>query len=784
MRMHPGPGRSGMVAIPGAADIIAAWQAMSGGVNYALDGFARLGGASFPTTTRLDRLSGEAMGRRAGAKVFAQLAAEHYADKVLGNNPPDFDLFAGQVITERRLQFMKQAYQSLAKQGLAAAAHYRAQATAARTATRTAKRAGNVAGQIWNEEQAKRHAASASAEARRAKEAARAAAGVTTTLIPANPLKVQSDYNAAMAFPAMQDVINRWNADFVPVQEALGKKARGLEPTDPIHSFTQVPGSPMNLKPVRPGEAASKSHASTGGGKGNLRNVQFRRLGTTLQAHGNAAAYDISLRKIIEKTLVDAADLAAKADAARIMERAMLGAWGRAGSIEINGEKFPEVPFTRPPKGTQANTSERDTFHVHPKAHEEWLRADSFDRVEPYQKVFAALATVPTVGSLASAVEAITHTLNLGGALFLPGVHLNDVIRGVRNRTKNDPDFKAALVRLAKINAVKPRGLESGSFVDLANKVIGLAGHQVPEHVTIRGRQVQTKNLDPTHWGGKWLDAFSDVMRISMDKAFDRLVKRGLVKDTETNRRDFINKNLGQYNEGPMNGALRWVRRTGLGPFAVAGTTMTLRAMRLLTGGIGIPAASWGAAAQLRAEALGRLAVVLGSTFALNYAWWGRWDGDDQTPFGELKIGVDKNGKTVSWPTPASIFRRGLRAVGLLAIIEGARQGKMPGEIADRAAKDMMHSAFHPLLGPAYQLAHTAATGENAIGMHVAGKAKKGESQIFQYNVPAAAGNLNPMVANLTGLDNPSKEQTEWYEKVMKLAGPLAPKTHGPPKKK
>ncbi len=675
-------------------------------VNFVRDGVGRFSGKMFPTATRIDAKAGEAMARWSAAETYAHAAAEHYLAKILGENPSPADrLLAGAVITERRLRWMRQAY----------------------------LQAGD-----------------------------REAAGKVTSIIGAegSPLRTFADYRSALFSDKMQDVLKRWKDELVPVLDATYRKAQGLPVDDPIQSLTQIPGQPVNLKPEYGGADLPRTAA------GNLKNLRARKLPFSNQATGDAPAYDIDLGNMIENSLQRGIPLAAKAEALRELHAAGMLKWNheRAG-VEFDEGHGVEFPNVKPPAGTQAAGPGQTSAYVDPRIAEEFRNVMNLEQKEGYKKVAMALSQIPTIGALASSVEAATHSLNLAGGVFNAGVKLGDLMKNAYQRLFDKPKARERLLELARIGAQKPPGLETGTLTQSINRLAEwTTGHTLPENA---------KYYDPTYYAGRLLDGMSDIMRVTLSDAYDHLAARGDVKGSESGKRDFINEALGQYDKKAQNGLVRWIRETGIGPFATAGTTMTTRAARLLIGSTGAAASSVQASVRMRAEVLGKWAGVIAGAMLLNYLKWGRSDGDEHTPFGAIKLGQDAQGRTVYLDTPVSIQRRGLRAIGALAVIEGNRKGLARGQMLDRATSEILQSQLHPFLGPSYQFAHTAFTGKNAVGVQVAERVPQGQSQMTA-NVKAAFSTANPVIGAMTGSDR--KDALSLKQKLIGLGGAWAPK--------
>jgi hypothetical protein len=738
-------GESGQLNVPlNRAAMKQAIEQVKRALHYVRDAFGRISGKMMPSTTRMNRQAGESLARWAVANEWADRAADYYTDLTLGEGASeDADAIAGAVLTERRLRYIRKVYQEKADALRDDASTLFGDASAAKQ--KEADKYQKLADEVE-----------------------------TVIGKPGSALPDFAAYKRVLGSPRMQKILADRREQVVPVMEANFRKSQGMDDTDPIISETQIPGDPVNLKAMQGGESPTKTTVFTRGA-GNLKNLRMGKFPFKVQATGSADAYETSYRAIMANTFRRGYPVAARAEAYRDLHAAGLLKWGNRGETKTFDDK-PGIffPDAKPPKGTQSAGPNDDGAYVHPDIAGEFRAVLAIDPVEGYQKALATINALPTIAALASSVEATTHGTNLFLSAFAPGVRPNDLQRNAYNRLAGSMEFRKKLLNLAKIGAIKPPGMESGSMFGPMNKLANFVnGKDLPEAL---------KMGDPTYWGGKYLDAMSDIMRVTLADAYRRLAQKGLVPSTETGLRDFVNQWAGQYNKKAQNGMVRFLRNTGIGPFATASTTMTSRAVRSLFGGSGAKGTSAAASIALRALTLGKMAAMLAGAFALNYASWGRWDGDDNTPWGAIKLGTDSHtGKTIYVDTPVSMVRRGLRALGFLAAIEKSRQGAPPGVVADKMVDQAWRSLIAPAMGPGVQFAYTARTGENLYGTRLAEHAEPGEGGQTWLNMKAALANANPAVAALTGADEPpgNLHSSSDLERWSKLLGPLGPKFRG-----
>jgi len=725
---------------------------------FIVDAVGRLNGRMFPATTRLDPAAGEKMAKYATVRPFVELAAEHYLDKVLYPGASDAARRqAGAVLTERRLRYMRFAFKR-----------------AAQDARRQSQQHLAAAQQTANPVQQQMHLRESTRQKRRANVYDRWAGNVSSIVgAPGSPIADFATYRRWLNSPSMQRVIRDWEQHFVPVMEANFRAAQGLAPTDPIDSLTQIPGSPINIKALRPGDdpMAPSSVRVSEGGPGTLRNTRARKFRFAESARGDASGYDVDLKNIIEATLNHGVPVARKADMLRQLVDAGLAKWVVEGQPAVFGDdERPgrEIPNVRPPIGTQTNLRRQTALSVHPDVYGELRRALAVDEPGAWAAVTNGIMSLPMAGALASGVEAASHTINLAGSMFEPGANPIHLATGIYQRIRDYPAFREKMLKLAEIGAVKPHGMESGTISQQLQRAAGLFGAKLPDWA---------HRVDPTLYLGRALHAFDGATRIMLDKAYDHLVATGAMPDTVTGRRDFINR-TGQYSAKAQNGFIALLRATGIGPFATAASQMSVNAVRrvFMGGGVGKGVAG---TVRMTAEGWARLFGLVGASVVANLLAWKRWDGADDVPFGAIKVGKTKDGRSLYIDTPASLVaRRGMRAVGLLAFLDAARHKEVTGATQDKALSDVGHSLAHPAMGPGVQFGYMAATGKNTLGHRVAAKVEHGQAE-WPENLKAAARNFNPIYAALTGAKHP-REEVSWFERVNDLFGPFGVKTAPP----
>ncbi len=717
------------------------------------DYFGELSHEMAPRTTRMDRIAGEKLSQLNAADNYVREAIPSYIDRILGPDAtPEDDMRAGGVYVEKRLRKIREFVQGEVDRLAGEIAQHTESLKRLKDALANDPQVKALkAGEAIRERIAKTEKAISDLE-KEHKGRVKEASEVKTTIHILNPagLRSEADFEEAKNDPKIEAILQRRREILVPELDKNYRMAQGTPDDEDIHSPTQIKGDEGNLKAIRPGETISPSMMFTSPNRGKLTNTRISRFGFARKATGSAQGYDLSLSAMIEHSFRHGYKRAMKAEAIRDMVSKGLAVWDHEKAFHPGHEEFPNV---RPPQGTQENERNQTSLFVKEPANDEFRRAIAVDkpmRLEEVRQVMNLL----TKGALASTVEAAYHTKNIMTMWTKPGMHPLDFIQNAYGVIKGHTEIQRQITELARIGALKEGGFESSGFWG--------------------------SKKNPFTWAQRWLTISDKAMRLTMDDAFDRLSKQGRVENTETNRRNFINQ-LGQYNRKAQNHIVAWLRDTGLGPFATAGTRYYMEGMRGLTFEPGAKASSTGHAVGLRAEVMGRTLGILAATAVANYLFWGRVDGDDATPFGALKIGDtpdDPNKPGLPKTSYVDLtnltgMTRGLRQTGALGVIEGSRSDKTKGQIVDKSTDQIVHSLIHPAAGPPVQSAYTGFTGKNISGYQIARKAEPGESQHVE-NLKSAAWNVNPVVGSLSGHNRPAAqaEKATTMERLMDLLGP------------
>ena len=500
----------------------------------------------------------------------------------------------------------------------------------------------------------------------------------------------------------------------------------------------------VNLIAIKSGEGTPKTTAR-GSSAGNLRNPLLKPSPFGKRAKGTGEGYEIRLSKMIENTLKKGSEIARWHEATQQM--------GKDGIAQIGS------PVKRPTidgKPTVGFDLKRRTLlsegQTIPQDKVLWVRADLAGELRQalnvdsphYSRTLRAAADLANRSALASLTEAMYHTANQISALVQSpgtGTIIKPMFQKAMQYLQRDPIVRNRLVELARMGATKE-----------------------PD-----APMIGWQKINPLQWTGRAIKLTDRIGRLVLDDAYTKLVARGLEKETETGRRDFVNR-FGQYNIRGQHRLVALVRQTGLGPFATAGTNFYALAAKSLAFSPGLKGSSVSANLQLRGAILARYAAIGAGVALANYLKWGRFDGGNNTPYGAIRLDDDENGKTryfdVLGRTPLG---RGLRETGLKTVIEDARSGQLGTETMDKAVKTAGTAMLSPFEGPLVRDLAVGLTGYDPSGFDVAEHAPIGQSQAVA-NLKAMAVEANPIVSSLMG----NKNANPLLENQL---GPFAPRT-------
>lgn len=565
-----------------------------------------------------------------------------------------------------------------------------------------------------------------------------------------SPLKTQADFDAALNDPKIQEAIQRHKDTVQETATQMHEETGGKLAGPGLRT-----GAFVNLKALFDGA----DEIMSGGGRGNLENFLRRKTKFGQQATGTAENYELNYRTLGERMI--------EANYSEYAKRQMYDQLVKDGLAQYAnpGDPIPDtlgkkpVRFRIERKGTPAGEGKARTYlkdlWVNRDIAQELRNAENVDG--PIERPAALLAVnILNKLQLAGPTDAAWHIGNMlssisgsqGGKSFLvdvlrkvPGVNVADTIGRVWSSAakvlKDTPEIQAQIADLAKIGAM-------------------------------RG--------DSTHMGfsGKLIGLLDKAGRLVRDDLYQNLVDRGLVENTEANRREWVNQ-LGQYNPRLMGQFQRFFKEAGISPFIVAGRNFNRMGIRKVTLSPGIKASTLQAAAALRAvEAVGVVTTLFAIPALLNFLTTGNPTGRPGTKVGQIDTGKNRSDGSLIVIDPAQWIglRRGMRITGINAVSEGLRKGESQKTITKNAIRDVLGGIIHPWSGPAVNMASVAVTGYSPTLYK--------ESKVpgdFGENFLAALKQVNPLVASYF---KGKEKDTGSSEPAFALAGAVGVKSVKP----
>lgn len=306
----------------------------------------------------------------------------------------------------------------------------------------------------------------------------------------------------------------------------------------------------------------------------------------------------------------------------------------------------------------------------------------------------------------------------------VPGArHIDAMMRighEMRRVILDDPAVRRELADISKIGAL--RAEEQGQSLISRTPVVG-------------------KYIDMGHW----IQLFDKAGRLARNKMFDNLVDRKLIKDTELDRREFINK-MGQYNARLMS-KFQDFQRQYVSQFVVAGRTFNRNAFQRVFMSNQARALNPAAYAKMKAlNAASLFSALLVTPVVFNMWTTGKPFGRKGTDIGSVDTGKDdENGRPIQIDIlQTTLLRRGFRNLGLQALQKGVRAGKDFGTTATDMGRDVANGLIHPWAGPPIRAGWTAITGKS-VGF--GGFPLSKDTDSLTDNFLAGLAQVNPMVA-------------------------------------
>jgi hypothetical protein len=317
-------------------------------------------------------------------------------------------------------------------------------------------------------------------------------------------------------------------------------------------------------------------------------------------------------------------------------------------------------------------------------------------------------------------------------------------------------------------------------------------GPAIRDEIARMAEQGNIRAEHPPDWfqkithGQQLIHAVDTGSRLLMNRFFDNMVERGKFENSDANRRGYLNQ-VGMYNRRLMGPWMQSLMDSGWTPFIVAGRNFNLQGVRGITLNPGAQATNVGAALQMRLiNGIGAALTASVIPMMLNTITTGTPMGRPGTPVGAWDLGraEDEKGAHQALDLLGWIgVRRGMRAVGLDALIEGMRAGHTADQISEEAAKQMAQTWAHPWTGPLTGFLARAVAG---LAPDVRGKmeAERYPGQFWKQRLENVRAAVKSMNAPFYALQRPAwqalgfdqDDKTPYYSNFTKtfLKGPAA----------
>ena len=502
---------------------------------------------------------------------------------------------------------------------------------------------------------------------------------------PKSPFQSEAEYQAYLNEPAVKTAIERHKSLWDQVIGPMYRKAMQIDDSVELPSRGLQTGARVNLFSPKDEPGAPQRNMVQGVGQGNLTGTMRRKSPFGQQATGAGRTYNTNYHDMMANTYGRQLEVANKnAFENQLVDsgHAVIANVGERPTLP-DGEETTSFPLKRTgivikdaegePRPMQVNRN----IYVRKRLAGEYRAAANVDLTQvPW------LAKKLTGGfnhaALAGLTDATVHIQNLASALFtrpsVAGGALSDTLLSTFGRADVPVTIVKALVKSLKDN--------NEQLSQLAE--IGALRPEFP-----------TKNP-----GARVIQWADKTTRLVLDDAYKKMVEQGLVEDTETNRREFVNQ-VGQYNRRAQNSLVRLGRDTGIAPFATAGTTFNALGIRTALMDPGVKATSTPAALALRANVLSKWVGGVTLVASLNYLTSGKVAGRPGVPIGNIDTGkTDENGRPLSIPVFDLLgLGRAMRVTGARGAMTAYRNGLTPGDTVDATGRDIANTQLAPWTG-------------------------------------------------------------------------------------
>ena len=556
-----------------------------------------------------------------------------------------------------------------------------------------------------------------------------------------SPFKTNKDYQDALKDPQIQAAIQRHNdivlKDATQRHEELGGEKLKL-PDQRMFVNLKFPGS----------EDLGR------GATGNLKATLQKKSITNQERKGTAEEYDTSYRSMAERMI--------KANYSEFQRKLLndeyvkqgLGAYvkpgdkipdfGRHGAMEIPVRLQRAILLK---EGESPNiVSQNKSLYIRKDLAPEYMQALGANP-SLIGGALRGVASILTKVQVQLGVDTVQHTVNMLSAV--DGVTRAQGYKNVIGVKEYDT-LKRIVQNIANVQRDDPQTQQ------LLREMAANYGIARPEH-DFQG-MFGGKSL-----GGKAISTVDKAGRLTLFQIAKELAAKGLIKDNEADIRNFVNKNLGQYNIRLQSAFTAFAKST-FSPFIIAGKTFNrLAASRLLLSP-GVKAANPQAWATMRArQALYIATGMVVIPALLNYKFNSQAFPED-TKIGEIKL---PDGKIIDMGR-YTFERRGERITGVGPVIDEQLlprlRGEQPAAMGQTAADsftDVARGFAAPYAGPLPNMAASLLTGKTALGYQ---SAQPGEQYPY---TKAAVRQANPIL----GAGMSDQPTTDFERRLEQITG-------------
>ena len=516
----------------------------------------------------------------------------------------------------------------------------------------------------------------------------------------------EAEMQAARQDPEMVAAAAAWNQHVVPHMDQLYNEMKGMDPnteSDGRGRYSDL-GERVNLLPMnRAAELAEWGNQDKPLPEittSNYRNPNVRRDPFARKAK-LTGTYATDAELILLNSLGGRINEVTKLRLFKALERQGAGAItdGRErGPASLNGEVTARLAIRMPEPGKDGRTALVEKSLYVPRSIAPEVRSILNTDMKLAHHPVASFVTQIQLMQLA---DMASHLKNMHSVI------VNALGRGSVTR-----DLLNRVPFLSSVNSIREIW-KVGNEVAADTPAIRAEIAEMAKWGGIRPSYPSTGIQKITH-GQQIIHAADTAARIIMNRRYSELVARGWAKNDQRSRRDFVQQ-LGEYNRRLMGRYQQAARDIGISPFIVAGRTYNRYGRRLVTGAPGFEATSKGAEWKARAIQLSTLAAAAVIPALFNTFTTGSIFGRPATPIGAIDLGP-QNDTEDGKQRIIDLFhligiRRGLRSLGVNAVMRGVKEGQGANEIAGNAIEDAVTTAAHPWVGPGVGFVVKALTG-------------------------------------------------------------------------